>query len=177
MSSRAVTAAVSVVVAAWTIGCGFSMAPAGPVVHEHHDVDRGAAKQGRVDIEMSAGDLEVKSGAAKLFEGDFDYNVPALKPAIAYTVNGEVGALKLSQESTSGNYENKWRLSLDDKTPLDLTISLGAGDSDLSLGRLNLRSLEVRLGAGDLKLDLRGTPASSYTVKVQAGAGDTTIHL
>jgi hypothetical protein len=168
---------VSLVVASWTIGCGFSMAPAGPAVHEHHEVDRGAAKQARVAIEMSAGDLEVKSGAAKLLEGDFDYNVPTLKPAIAYSVSGDTGALKLSQESSSGNYENKWRLSLDDKTPVDLTISLGAGDSDLALGRLNLRSLNVRLGAGDLKLDLRGTPASSYRVTVQAGAGDTTIDL
>jgi predicted membrane protein len=45
------------------------------------------------------------------------------------------------------------------------------------LGRLNLRSLSVSLGAGDLKLDLRGTPAASYSVKVQAGAGDTSIQL
>jgi len=153
------------------------MAPAGPVVHEHHDVDRGAAKQARIEIQMSAGDLEVKSGAAKLLEGDFDFNVPVLKPAIAYSVSGDTGALKVSQESSTGNVENKWRLSLDDKTPVDLVISLGAGDSDLELGRLNLRSLEVSLGAGDLKLDLRGTPASSYGVKVQAGAGDVTIEL
>jgi predicted membrane protein len=45
------------------------------------------------------------------------------------------------------------------------------------LGRLNLQALAVRLGAGDLDLDLRGMPASSYKVIVQAGAGDTTIHL
>lgn len=126
---------------------------------------------------MSAGDLQVKSGAARLLEGDFDFNVPALKPAIAYSVSGDTGALKVSQESSTGNVENKWRISLDDKTPVDLVISLGAGDSDLELGRLNLRSLEVSLGAGDLKLDLRGTPASSYSVKVQAGAGDATIEL
>jgi hypothetical protein len=177
MSSRIVAAAVAVVAAAWTIGCGFSMAPAGPVVHEHHDVERGAATRARVEIQMSAGDLEVKSGAAKLLEGDFDFNAPVLKPAIAYSVSGDTGALKVSQESASGNVENKWRVSLDDKMPIDLVISLGAGDSNLELGRLNLRSLEVSLGAGDLKLDLRGTPASSYGAKVQAGAGDVTIEL
>lgn len=176
MSSRAVTAAAAIA-AAWTTGCGFSMAPAGPVVHEHHAVERGAATQARVEIQMSAGDLEVKSGAAKLLEGDFDFNVPVLKPAIAYSVSGDTGALKVSQESSTGNVENKWRISLDDKTPVDLVISLGAGDSDLQLGRLNLRSLEVSLGAGDLKLDLRGRPANSYRVKVQAGAGDATIEL
>jgi len=100
-----------------------------------------------------------------------------LKPVIAYTVNGDTGTLKLSQESASGNYENSWRLSLDETTPVDLAITLGAGDARLVLGRLNLQSLDIRLGAGDLVVDLRGTPAKSYTVRVQAGAGDTTIHL
>ena len=62
----------------------------------------------------------------------------------------------MSQGSASGNDENSWRLSLDETTPVDL---------------------HVNLGAGDLVLDLRGTPARSYSVNVEAGAGDTTIHL
>jgi hypothetical protein len=167
--------AVLVLAAAWTMAC--MSGPAGPVVHEHHTVDRGAATSARVEIDMSAGDLDVKSGGATLFEGDFDFNVPALKPDIGYAVNGDTGELKVSQGSASGNYENKWRLSLGEATPMDLHVTLGAGDTQLVLGRLDLRSLQVRLGAGDLDVDLRGTPAKSYKVSVQAGAGDTTIHL
>jgi hypothetical protein len=163
------------VVAAWAFAC--TSGPAGPVVQEHHNVERGAATTARVEIDMSAGDLEVKSGATTLFEGDFDFNIPALKPDIAYAVNGGTGELKVSQGSASGNYENKWRLSLNEKTPMDLHVTLGAGDTQLVLGRLDLQSLTVRLGAGDLDVDLRGTPAKSYHVSVQAGAGDTTIHL
>ena len=173
-SKRPLTALI--VVASWTMACGTS-APAGPVVHEHHVVERGAATDARVEIDMSAGEVTVKSGAAKLFEGDFDFNVPVLKPAIAYAVNGSTGALKVSQGSTSGNYENRWRLSLAETTPIDLDVTLKAGDVQLLLGRLNLRSLTIRLGAGDLMVDLRGTPINSYSVSVQAGAGDTTIHL
>jgi predicted membrane protein len=56
-------------------------------------------------------------------------------------------------------------------------VTLGAGDVELVIGDLNLESLSVSLGAGDLMLDLRGTPAKSYTVEVQAGAGDTRIEL
>ena len=126
---------------------------------------------------MSAGELSVKSGAVQLFEGAFEFNVPALKPAIAYTVEGTTGALKVSQASVSGNYENNWHLNLDETTPLELHINLGAGDAQLVLGRLNLQSVAVTLGAGDLVLDLRGMPAGSYPVSVNAGAGDTTIHL
>jgi predicted membrane protein len=131
----------------------------------------------RVYIDMSAGELEMKSGGTTLFEGDFDFNIPLLKPVLAYAVDGTTGALKLSQGSASGNYENRWRLSVDETTPVDLHVSLGAGDAQLVLGRVTLRSLSVSLGAGDLVLDLRGTPARSYIVSVVAGAGDTTIHL
>jgi uncharacterized protein DUF2154 len=172
---RHVQAAV-ILVALWTIACGAS-GPVGPVVHDHQVVERAAATSARVEIDMSAGELAIKSGAARLFEGDFDFNVPVLKPAVAYAVDGNTGTLKVSQGSTSGNYENSWRLSLDETTPVDLNVTLKAGDANLVVGRINLRRLTVRLGAGDLVVDLRGTPMKSYSVSVQAGAGDTTIHL
>ena len=175
MKSTKAGAALAVATFA-TVACGTS-GPAGPVVHEHHTVERGAATSARVEIGMSAGELAVKSGAKMLFEGDFDFNVPALKPEIAYAVDGTTGTLKVSQGSASGNYENSWRLSLDETTPVDLHLTLGAGDAELVLGRVNLQSLAVRLGAGDVVLDLRGMPAKSYKVTVQAGAGDTTIRL
>src|SRR4051812_47571557 len=151
--------------------------PAGPVAREQHTVERGAATRARVDVDMSAGDLTVQSGAAQLFAGEFAFNLPALKPAIAYAVEGTTGALKVSQGSFSGQYENTWHLNLDETTPMELHIALGAGDARLELGRLNLQSVAVQLGAGDLVLDLRGMPAGSYPVSVNAGAGDTTIHF
>lgn len=174
--AKAAAAAAVVVAASWTAGCNMIM-PAGPVVHEHHVVERGKATSARVEIDMGAGELSLKSGAKGLLEGDFDFNIPTLKPAIAYDVDGGTGALKVSQGSASGDYENSWRLSLDETTPLDLHVNLGAGDAQLVLGRLNLQSLDINLGAGDLVVDLRGTPARSYSVSVEAGAGDTTIHL
>ena len=171
------SAAAAVVVAMmWTIACGTS-GPVGPVVHEHHMIERGAATSARVEINMSGGELELKSGATTLFAGDFDFNVPVLKPEIDYAVDGSTGTLKVSQGSASGNYENTWRLSLDETTPVDLDVNLAAGDLQLVLGRATLRSLTVRLGAGDLNLDLRGTPSKGYSVNVQAGAGDATIRL
>ena len=176
VSTRSSARVVSTVLACVVVACGTS-GPVGPVVREHHIVERGAAMSVRLEIGMTAGELEVKSGAKMLFEGDFDFNVPALKPEIAYAVDGTTGTLKVSQGSASGNYENSWRLSLDETTPVDLHLTLGAGDAELVLGRVNLQSLAVRLGAGDVVLDLRGMPAKSYKVTVQAGAGDTTIRL
>jgi len=176
VSTRSSARVVSTVLACVVVACGTS-GPVGPVVRAHHTVERGAAMSVRLEIGMTAGELEVKSGAKMLFEGDFDFNVPALKPEIAYAVDGTTGTLKVSQGSASGNYENSWRLSLDETTPVDLHLTLGAGDAELVLGRVNLQRLAVRLGAGDVVLDLRGMPAKSYKVTVQAGAGDTTIRL
>lgn len=138
--AKAAAAAAVVVAASWTAGCNMIM-PAGPVVHEHHVVERGKATSARVEIDMGAGELSLKSGAKGLLEGDFDFNIPTLKPAIAYDVDGGTGALKVSQGSASGDYENSWRLSLDETTPLDLHVNLGAGDAQLVLGRLSLQSL------------------------------------
>ena len=167
-------AAAAVAAMLWSSGCS---PPAGEVVREHHAVELGTATRARVEIDMSGGELAVTSGAMNLLEGDFDFNVPTLKPAIAYAVKGSTGALKVSQGAVSGDYENSWSLSLNEMSPLDLHIMLGAGDARLTLGRLNLNNLAIRLGAGDLVVDLRGTPASSYNVRIDAGAGDTTIHL
>ena len=165
--------AAMVVAALWMIGCGMSR-PAGPVVHERQTIERGAATHARVEID-ECGRTGAEVGSAKLFEGDFDFNVPDLKPVIAYAVNGTTGTLKLSQGSASGSYENTWRLNLNESTPLDLDVTLSAGDAQP--GRLNLETLTVQLGAGDINVDLRGTPAKSYSVMVRAGAGDATIRL
>ena len=171
---RRVIGALTVVAVVSSAGCGSTT---GPVLREHQSIDRGAATTARIEIDMSAGELTVRSGAGKLFEGEFDFNVPALRPAIDYAVTGATGSLRLSQGSASGSYQNRWRLALDETTPMDLRISLLAGDADVVVGRLNLQTLTIRLGAGDLMVDLRGNPAKSYSVKVEAGAGDTTLYL
>ena len=168
--------AMAAAVLAMTTACT-TAGPAGPLVREHHTTERGDATRARVEITMSAGDLTVQSGAAQLFEGEFEFNVPALKPAVAYSVDGTTGVLKVSHAAVSGSYENTWTLSLDETTPVELHVNLGAGDARLTLGRMHLQSVAVKLGAGDLALDLRGMPASSYPVSVNAGAGDTTIQL
>ena len=170
------TAAIAVASAFGAGACGFT-SHTGPVVREQHAVERGAAASASVSIEMHAGELTMKPGANTLFQGDFKFNVDALKPRISYTVNGSVGELKVSQGSASGNIENTWNLSLDNTTPLDLRVHMGAGDADLALGNLNLQNLAIRQGAGDLDVDLRGAPSKSYGVLIQAGAGDITVRL
>ena len=53
----------------------------------------------------------------------------------------------------------------------------GAGEADLNLGSLSLRSLDVEMGVGELKLDLRGNPKRSYDVRIRGGVGEATVRL
>jgi len=43
--------------------------PAGPIEREQHTIERGEATRARVEVDMSAGDLTVTSGARQLLEG------------------------------------------------------------------------------------------------------------
>ncbi len=55
----------AVLLSVLSVACS-SIAATGPVVHESHSVERGAATSARVDIDMRAGELAVTSGAMTL---------------------------------------------------------------------------------------------------------------
>ena len=76
-----------------------------------------------------------------------------------------------------GSYVYKWNLRLNDSIPLDLLADLGAGEADLNLGTLNLRSLQVNMGVGEIRLDLRGKPKRDYTVEINGGVGHARVYL
>jgi len=89
------------------------------------DVDQvrraNAENRARVDIDMSAGDLTVKSGAAALFEGDFEFNAPALKPTVAYAVDddGYVGVpIDLVKPKASLRLQRERNLEADPRATL-----------------------------------------------------------
>ena len=161
-------------------GCIDSSTPAGPDQHESRSVDLEKAERVRARLKIAVGELNVKGGAQKLADADFTYNVPEWKPDVQYRITGSSGDLTIEQRgstSTSGNKKNRWDIRLADSVPLDLGIELGAGETRLDLGSLNLEGLDVRMGAGTLRMDLRGSPKKDYSAKVQGGVGEATIYL
>jgi len=164
-------------VAAATVSCTLGSVVAGPTQHETANIDLDSSNEARVELQMSAGELHVSSGSAKLAEADFVYNVAAWKPNVVY----HAGALTIIQPNGraigGGRTENTWRVTLNNKLPTDLRASLGAGDATLTVGSLNLTRVQVEVGAGELKLDLRGNPAHDYDVQVRGGVGQATVYL
>jgi N-terminal domain of toast_rack, DUF2154 len=135
-----------------------------------------SAKSTRIRLEMSAGELMVASGASKLMEGEFTYNVDRFKPIIERNP-GELRIFQDDDTSFEIGAEARWDLRLNSGVPLDVIARLGAGEAELDLGELNLQSLEVGIGAGEVNVDLRGTPKQSYKVRIEGGVGETVVYL
>jgi N-terminal domain of toast_rack, DUF2154 len=161
-------------------GCG-ARARVGTLQTESQSVELGDAESVVVEITFGAGDLEVTSGAQKLLDADFIYNVAKLKPEVEYSN----GTLAVRQPDARGlpalqgitGYRNEWRLRLSDSVPMDLSVDMGAGSSDLHLAGLPLTRLKVNLGAGISTVDLSGDWARDLDVSIETGAADITVRL
>jgi len=135
------------------------------------------------EIIMGAGILEVQSGAEALLEGEFHYSFRDYAPDITYRVRSNgTGDLKIEQDNgpkfrVQSNYKNEWELLFNDTVPLDLEITLGAGESILELADLNLESFELRMGAGASTIDLSGLLKHDLPVSIQGGVGELTVIL
>jgi len=154
----------------------------GPLRHESRTIDRDNAERVRVDLEMGAGRLRVRSGASdKLLRADFTYNVPSWRPEVRYTSAAGRGNLSIRQPASAqtnfGHTEYEWELDLNRDVPLGVRIHFGAGEARLDLGDLSLRDVDVEMGVGKLDLDLRGDTQRSYDVRIHGGVGEATIYL
>jgi len=145
---------------------------------EHQKIARDKSEMTRAEFTIAAGELTVSGGTNELMEGDFTYGDPSFQPQIRYHNSSFRSLLELEQrpnKTSSGNVESKWNVHLNEEVPMDVKVKIGAGESRLDLGKLNLRSVEVEVGAGQVKLDLRGTPKHDYDVKVRGGVGEASI--
>jgi hypothetical protein len=161
-------------------GCVVTTTPAGPMQYDSPSFERGDAKEVRLNLNMGAGDLKVGTGTRKLMQAYFSYNVLSWKPDVHYTVAGGVGSLTIDQPGSHGNFGNskyEWDLRLAQDIPLDLKLQFGAGQAQLDIGSLALRSVDVEMGVGSLQMDLRGNPKHDYNVRVHGGVGEAVLHL
>ena len=153
----------------------------GTLQTESKSIELGDASSVRVDISMGAGDLQLTGGAEKLMEADFTYNVARLKPEVEYTD----GTLVVQQPEVNGmpavpgitNFRNEWGVRLYNGVPMDLSVDMGAGSSNLQLAGLSLTGLKVSLGAGTYTIDLSGDWAHDLDVSIDAGAALVTVRL
>jgi hypothetical protein len=173
--TRGALAVLAVCLALVAVGCTIDDTRDRWTQHSRQSVDLG-----RADIELGAGELRIRGGAAKLLDADFTYNHGDWKPEVIYDGGSFRGMLTIKQPDHvhhMGHVNYSWDLRFNDGVPLDLRINCGAGEGKLELGRLNLRSLDVNMGVGRIEADLRGRPKRDYDVKIDGGIGEAVVYL
>jgi hypothetical protein len=163
-------------------GCDAESLEIGPLQTDSRTVELAAAEQVSAKIAMGAGRLAIDGGSDALLDAEFTYNVAGWKPEVSYEVSDGIGQLAVDQPDTreglSLNLDKiryEWDLRLKEDVPMDLEISMGAGDSQLRLDTLTLNSLTFESGAGDTDIDLSGSTVNDLDVRM--GAGDVTVDL
>ena len=183
--ARWIALAVSVMLAA---GCaihtgGDGVNVSGETQHSTQVVARekvAKAEMVQADFSMGAGTLKLGGGAKEFFEGEFAYNVPSWKPEVRFEGGGFRGHLTVEQGSGGtqfGQMKNDWVMRLANDIPLDLNIRCGAGENQLDLHELTIRSAEVHLGAGTVDMDLRLQPKKDVDVKIEGGVGEAKVRV
>jgi hypothetical protein len=144
-------------------------------------IEQGDTESVQVEINMPAGELDISGGANELLEADFTYNVAELKPEVEYsggmlTVRNPDVDIRVGSWWDLDDYRYEWDLRFNDNVPMEMSIDVGAGSSDLELGSLSLTTLDIETGAGEVKMDL--SDSSSLTrLDVEAGIGQVTEDL
>ncbi len=161
-------------------GCNMNV-DSGPTQTATDQVDIGKAEAVTAEIHMSAGTLRIEGGGSSLMSADYRYSERVGRPSVRYDVTGAHGQLTVESPksgSTSGSHTvNEWNLKLGTTAPLEMNVSMGAGESNLNLSQLPLRSLEVNMGAGEMVLNVAGRYTRDVTVRVNGGVGEARIRL
>ena len=140
------------------------------------------AARAEIGLHMGAGQLKVRGADQEaLLEGSFEYNRARLRPEIDYRRFDDKGILHVRHARRNsipfGRVRNRWDLALAKSVPLDLSVDLGAGESDIDLRGLKLERLEIDMGVGEVKLNLEGPRTESFRVKIDGGVGSAKIYL
>ncbi len=149
-------------------------------IHETKTVDRGNAKAVHLTVEMPAGELIFQGGGDHLLAADFYQDGSWPVPQIDYNISDSVGYLKIHQEGHDqfvGKSDNTWNLRVNDATPLELKVDVGAGRGEFHLANVDLTELELNIGAGQADVDLTGERAKDLRATIQGGVGQAVVRL
>jgi|YNPBryBLVA2012_1023415.scaffolds.fasta_scaffold00693_13 hypothetical protein len=141
------------------------------------EVPRDGVEEARVEVTMGTGEITLAPGEADpLFSGHFRTNVAAWAPEVTW----EDGLLRIAQSETRGMPEagarNEWELTFSPEVPMEMSITVGAGQGELDFSGLALTRLTLESGASDLVARFDApNPARMERLTVRAGAANLEV--
>ena len=164
---------------------------AGAETTEQQTVPRDAATSVDAELDMDFGILKIDpaaAGSTDLFVGDFSFDDDEWRPEVSYQLEGQTGVLDVQQPGDFGNLDfndlddigqndgNRWDVQLARDVPLDLEVDLDTGSSELNLGGLDVRTLDVETNAGEITIDLTGAAwEQDLDAAIDSEAGTVTL--
>jgi hypothetical protein len=143
------------------------------------------ATSGSIRIMMGAGEFTLGGGAGsdQLMQATVYSNAAEWQPDILSFGNGTGKTVTMIEKGNTsrgwfaGHSPTKWEVRVNEIVPLDLNVEVGAGESRLNLGSLNLTSLVISNGAGETTIDLAGYHGGQFTGAIHNGVGDLTLRV
>lgn len=131
-------------------------------------------------INISAGVLKVKADTDQLMDAKFTYTQEKFKPEISYNVQAGKGMLVVKQQKEDNlnmkdEDRNEWNIRLNNSIPMDLNLTIGAGQGLVDLSKMKLSKVKIEGGAGEFKINLAHT--SVPKLKISAGVGALSLDL
>ncbi len=150
-------------------------------LHDSHALEVGAAKDVNAKMEMATGKMTMSGGADRLLNADFKYLASDGKPVVDYSVTNGRGDISITQDNESHirmmNSHNQWDLRFTDQVPIDLDVTVGAGEARMDTRGMDLRNLFINFGTGALNLDLTGPRTHNLNATLKGGIGSATLEL
>jgi hypothetical protein len=148
------------------------------------DVSRQLRDSGqfRVHVQYGAGKLDIRpTSDPVLYSMQLRYDETNGRPVHRYSAEGRSVTLGLTDQSVhlhDGNPQRKndLRLALSRAVPLELELDVGAAQSDIDLGGLNLREARIHTGASASKISF-GTPSPDKLRSLDIDLGAASLEV
>jgi hypothetical protein len=139
------------------------------------------ATSARAEISINAGKLLLSGGAEDGLFVQGTVRVPNSQTIRQdYSIQGSQAVYNLHQDSVTVGFNtnsnlNQWDLKLNSKTPTDLKVNMGAGETELNLSGMALSSLEVNGAVGQVTVILPS--AGGFDGRINGAVGETIIRV
>lgn len=134
----------------------------------------------RVKIDYGAGTLRIEpADEPTLYRLEMRYDEESVSPIVEYDEARR--RIRLGAEGSTGlrrnvRGESSATIGLTREVPMDVEVNFGAGEANLDLGGIRLRSLEIATGASETSIQFRNpNPIEAEKVRIQAGAADLQV--
>jgi len=136
-------------------------------------------------FKMPAGVLNVDGDTDSLADLSFRSTNPDWLPTVSSTqsesASGTVTSLAVAVPDgvnlLRGTRNYEWDVHLATDVPSRLRFELGAGENDLDLRGMDVRSLRVTTGVGTTTIDLSGPRSQSLSAEITCGVGELTVRV